>query len=197
MGKPLATLVSAASLLIATSAAGNAVEYLNNGGFDTGDLNGWTRGGNLNSTLVADVVGGYTPQSGGFFLFEGPRSAPGTLSQTFTDVAGQQLVVSGWIAGNGSSPSDVALLFDGTTLVNINPVPNQPYTQYSFNVTATGHDTFTISFQNDPSFDALDSFSVASAVPEPSTWAMMLFGFAGLGFMAYRRRSSSSAMLAA
>jgi hypothetical protein len=30
---------------------------------------------------------------------------------------------------------------------------------------------------------------VTSAVPEPSTWAMMLLGFAGLGFMAYRRKS--------
>ena len=26
-------------------------------------------------------------------------------------------------------------------------------------------------------------------VPEPSTWAMMLLGFAGIGFMAYRRKS--------
>lgn len=30
-----------------------------------------------------------------------------------------------------------------------------------------------------------------AAVPEPPTWAMMLFGFAGVGFMAYRRRSST------
>lgn len=29
---------------------------------------------------------------------------------------------------------------------------------------------------------------VASAVPEPSTWAMMLFGFAGLGMVASRKR---------
>ena len=27
-----------------------------------------------------------------------------------------------------------------------------------------------------------------AAVPEPSTWAMMILGFAGIGFMAYRRR---------
>jgi len=27
------------------------------------------------------------------------------------------------------------------------------------------------------------------AVPEPSTWAMMILGFAGVGFMAYRRRN--------
>jgi PEP-CTERM motif len=30
---------------------------------------------------------------------------------------------------------------------------------------------------------------VTSAVPEPSTWAMMVLGFAGLGFMAYRRKN--------
>jgi hypothetical protein len=30
--------------------------------------------------------------------------------------------------------------------------------------------------------------SVVSAVPEPSTWAMMILGFCGLGFMAYRRK---------
>jgi hypothetical protein len=27
-----------------------------------------------------------------------------------------------------------------------------------------------------------------AAVPEPATWAMMLIGLAGLGFMAYRRK---------
>jgi hypothetical protein len=34
---------------------------------------------------------------------------------------------------------------------------------------------------------SLDVEAVASAVPEPSTWAMMLLGFAGLGFMGYRK----------
>jgi hypothetical protein len=37
--------------------------------------------------------------------------------------------------------------------------------------------------------------ATVAAVPEPSTWAMMILGFAGIRFMAYRRRSS--AMLAA
>jgi hypothetical protein len=32
-----------------------------------------------------------------------------------------------------------------------------------------------------------------SAVPEPSTWAMMLLGFCGVGFMAYRRKQNGSA----
>jgi hypothetical protein len=36
--------------------------------------------------------------------------------------------------------------------------------------------------------------AVASAVPEPSTWAMMILGFAGVGFMAYRRKSTPALM---
>jgi hypothetical protein len=31
-----------------------------------------------------------------------------------------------------------------------------------------------------------------TAVPEPSTWAMLLLGFAGIGFMAYRRKHNTS-----
>jgi hypothetical protein len=36
-----------------------------------------------------------------------------------------------------------------------------------------------------------------AAVPEPSTWAMMILGFAGVGFMAYRRRNQLAAPIAA
>jgi PEP-CTERM motif-containing protein len=39
--------------------------------------------------------------------------------------------------------------------------------------------------------------SVSPAVPEPSTWAMLLLGFASLGFAGYRRAKSDRAMLAA
>jgi hypothetical protein len=39
-----------------------------------------------------------------------------------------------------------------------------------------------------PSGEIRGQLGVA-AVPEPSTWAMMLLGFAGIGFMAYRRKS--------
>jgi hypothetical protein len=37
---------------------------------------------------------------------------------------------------------------------------------------------------------APDSFTTASGVPEPSVWALMLIGFAGLGFAGYRRTRS-------
>ncbi len=38
--------------------------------------------------------------------------------------------------------------------------------------------------------------SAVTAVPEPSTWAMMLLGIAGLGFVASRRRRKSSTAVA-
>jgi hypothetical protein len=38
------------------------------------------------------------------------------------------------------------------------------------------------------------SVAFSSAVPEPSTWAMMILGFAGVGFMAYRRKSKPALM---
>ncbi len=40
-----------------------------------------------------------------------------------------------------------------------------------------------------PPFALLDSVTL-TAVPEPSTWAMMILGFAGLGFAAHRRRAT-------
>ena len=40
-------------------------------------------------------------------------------------------------------------------------------------------------------------FAVGGAVPEPSTWAMMLLGFAGLGFAGYRRAGAGHGLFAA
>lgn len=37
----------------------------------------------------------------------------------------------------------------------------------------------------------LRTLSFTSGVPEPSTWALMILGFAGVGFVAYRRKSKS------
>ena len=39
-----------------------------------------------------------------------------------------------------------------------------------------------------------DAFVAVATVPEPTTWAMMLLGFAGIGFMAYRRKSKPALM---
>jgi hypothetical protein len=46
-------------------------------------------------------------------------------------------------------------------------------------------------------FLASEHGSLASTVPEPSTWAMMLIGFAGIGFVTYRRTKKNTTALAA
>jgi PEP-CTERM motif len=41
---------------------------------------------------------------------------------------------------------------------------------------------------------SISSITISAAVPEPSTWAMMILGFTGVGFMAYRRKSKPALM---
>ncbi len=56
---------------------------------------------------------------------------------------------------------------------------------------------------DDPAFyatlviDVTTAGSGADGVPEPSTWAMMLLGFAGLGFVGYRRMGGAGAAVRA
>jgi hypothetical protein len=42
--------------------------------------------------------------------------------------------------------------------------------------------------------DVIAFTAFEASVPEPSTWAMMILGFAGIGFMAYRRKSKPALM---
>jgi hypothetical protein len=41
------------------------------------------------------------------------------------------------------------------------------------------------------------SATLTTDVPEPSTWAMMILGFAGVALVAYRRKRNGSALAAA
>jgi hypothetical protein len=48
-----------------------------------------------------------------------------------------------------------------------------------------------------PEFFLVGQFiTQVAAVPEPATWAMMILGFAGVGFIAYRRTSKPALMAA-
>ena len=95
-----------------------------------------------------------------------------------------------------NSVSDILLSNDSSQT----QVPVGVWTNYSYTFTATAADNFLdFYFQSGatPAKDVLlDNVSIA-AVPEPSTWAMMILGFAGIGFMAYRRRNQNSSSLRA
>jgi hypothetical protein len=60
-------------------------------------------------------------------------------------------------------------------------------------VTITGLDPFTTVDFHAAGRNAFE-FSLGSGVPEPSTWAMMALGFAGLGYAGFRRNSKVRAL---
>jgi hypothetical protein len=66
-----------------------------------------------------------------------------------------------------------------------NPVSGSVHDQYN----ALNHGTPYAGFPTAGFWSA--SFPTITPVPEPSTWAMMILGFAGIGFMAYRRRNGA------
>lgn len=191
------SILSGALFALLAAAPAQAIELLSNGGFETGDFSGWTQGGNSDFTYVVSGLspnGEYSgPQSGTYYAYAGPGTTDGTLSQTFVDNPGDKLAISGWAIGNNMGPSYVNFLFNNALIVSTaNPVPDQPWTQYSFGVTATGNDTFSLAFRDDPAFIGLDGFSVSSSVsatPLPSSWTMMIAGFAVmLGFLWRKQR---------
>jgi hypothetical protein len=66
----------------------------------------------------------------------------------------------------------------------------------TLNFTATSTSTLiSLTGASGRSYVGLDNVDVeqtsVGSVPEPSTWAMMILGFAGIGAMAYRRRKSA------
>jgi hypothetical protein len=75
------------------------------------------------------------------------------------------------------------------TLQNPTTTNNSPYAWWDL-TSVNDDDTYNVTFQ------ILGNVSGVSAVPEPSTWAMMILGFAGVGFMAYRRKSKPALMAA-
>ena len=106
----------------------------------------------------------------------------------------------GWMNVGTQSPSDTAnatniAQYRFGTVVN----PSTSVANY--------YDTFTLTQTTTLDFFIVDGYlpdnlggvslginPVVAGVPEPSTWAMMILGFAGVGFMAYRRKSKPALM---
>ena len=72
--------------------------------------------------------------------------------------------------------------------------PNGGSSNKFFAVDPFGSYTFDLIDANDHLYQYSSTTLSISAVPEPSTWMMLLLGFAGLGFMAYRRKSAAGSL---
>jgi hypothetical protein len=95
------------------------------------------------------------------------------------------------------SPNDFTVTGNGNT-VTITDAKNglNEYTALTVNGTFSSLVLFSeLGFTQIKQFE-ISGVSGVSAVPEASTWAMMILGFAGVGFMAYRRKGQGQFRLA-
>ena len=193
-----AVLASASLALAAASGSAHAATNLIvDGGFENAGfvgIAGFTMSGHLGDIFAASSQGGYLPEEGDFFAALGATPDLNFLSQTFSDVAGETLQISYYLASDGAAPNEFQTLFDGATLSDIVDVPNSNhlYNQVIFDVTATGTDTLTFGSMDGPNYLALDNISVTplvAAAPEPSAWLLMVAGVGLIGASLRRRRA--------
>lgn len=201
-------VVAALALVIGTSAGAQSVT---NGSFETGpnpgsgfitlgtgdtSITGWTV-----SSGSIDYIGGYWTAQDGSRSIDLAGDSIGSISQTITGLTpGQMYTVNFWASKNpdGGLPTRTGTVsFGGTVLPfsysSSNDRTTMNWMLYSYDFLATGSST-TLTFAADASAGccygpALDNVSLVAAVPEPSTWAMMLVGLGALGYGLRRRRT--------
>src|ERR1700722_1731808 len=106
--------------------------------------------------------------------------------------------------GTDLGGADTIVPIDGACCGLLFAITNNPVPGHDalFNVWSNGGNSFGFLFSGtlpnvfDVFLNQGAGTGTVSAVPEPSTWAMMLLGFAGVGFMAYRRKSKPALMAA-
>jgi hypothetical protein len=117
-----------------------------------------------------------------------------------TNAAGETLnqfdvIINGLLAYQYLGPTNIGLVnnngngFADWTLGVID------LSSYASDSTVLFHANWSNATDGAESFFLVHSGSVG-AIPEPSTWAMMILGFMGVGFMAYRRKSQATFRLA-
>jgi PEP-CTERM motif len=170
-------------------------------------------GGNLGVSFGADSLALISSTAGGTGNFTNAPS--GTTVAYFLSGPGDVMnVAAGFTTGFSffyadqvgfTGSVDVFSGLDGTgsllASLSLPSTPN-PYNVFVPIGVAFAGTAQSVIFGGAADFIAFDNITIGSqtpqgAVPEPSTWAMMILGFAGIGFMAYRRSRKNTMALSA
>lgn len=160
-----------------------------------------------NVDIVNPIVGWNAPAFEGLQILDlVGYGSTGAIAQGFATTPGQQYLLTFAFGNNptsGPAGADVTVFGSGSLLSalvfhNTSVTGNLNWTTYSGSFVANSEFT-TLAFNTAQGGNnggiLLDAIAV-SAVPEPATWAMMIFGFAGIALMAYRRSRRSLATAA-
>jgi hypothetical protein len=204
--------------VLAAAAFGSPINLVQNGGFETGDLTGWTIDAQTNNPWEVDRD---APHGGTFEATNGceddicvigsPVNQLDFLSQNLSTEVGHTYTLSFFYdPGNPGSEGDVSDLlvnWAGATVMNLflagsggdertrvsSITPAGGYNQYSIDLLATSTST-ELSFigRQDANFSFLDDIAVTdkagSAVPEPSSYLLVVSGLLWLGMASLRAR---------
>jgi hypothetical protein len=176
--------VAIAFAALTPSAPASALTYVGSYWVGSGDT--WT-----NNPPV------YTPQEAAALIFGG------TASQYAISISSSYVSYTGWEDGWGNTSHLKTDWYQSSGTSSGTPVAenysltlgtgyNDPFGGPAFSAYVADHDS---AYTTASSPDA--SINYVFAVPETSTWAMLLLGFAGLGFMACRRESRKGATASA
>jgi hypothetical protein len=138
----------------------------------------------ITQSVVAPLNGALFETSGGGVLDNVSGTVPGVPLGFNPDPSGVQVTIGTSIDNFAVSPGLLAT----------------PSTTSDVECGCLGSGQFVVSsalgqeiVNLDPTV-AVVTDGIASAVPEPSTWAMMILGFCGVGFLAYRRKQNGAAL---
>lgn len=192
--KALLVVAALVAVLLVAAPTAFATNLLANGSFETGDFSSWTTGGNFEFTqVVTGPFGSYSgAEDGNWYVTMGPVGSDGTLSQSFSDTAGQHYTFSFWMASVGDDPSDFSAYWDGNQLLSqTDPNTGGVWTLFQYDEIGTGSDTISFAFSDSPAYIALDNVSVGtpppSPTPEPSSLLLLGSGLLTVGGVVRRK----------
>ena len=175
-------IAMAATLVGATLSASAAPTNL----VANGDFENWYSAWDFQGSSFLDTASNWG-YSGTSVIAMGGGSNIDVITQTISTVANRSYTFSFDYGSSGDdSPHSMAAVFDGQTVFSI--PGNAPYSDLankSFTVTASSASTVVEFHLQDAS--AVDNVSVTSAVPEPTTLALMAMGLAGLALRRARK----------
>jgi hypothetical protein len=197
----VASLIAGSLNLTATVAHAETMSYTFSGNATAGsDLMGGNYSFGVNPFFSANQAWGANASNNGGFnnpFYNPPAGFEATsLTITFAGLDGATINTDFGTGFTRSNQTNYAGVGAWDTTVNGNTVTFtagdngflRPTDQFDYSV------FFSKDVADDAGFGFTATWtgdSITAAVPEPSTWAMMILGFAGIGAMTFRRRKSA------